>query len=95
MVLKKKDFIEIEFTGKTSEGDIFDTNIKEDLEKTNSKIQPKPFILCLGEGMFLKAVDDFLINKEVGEYNIELQPEKAFGNRNSKLIQMIPLKRWS
>lgn len=92
MTLQKKDFIEIEFTGKTKEGEIFDSNIKKDLEKSNSTIQPKPFVFCLGEGMFLKAVEDFLTNKEIGEYNIDLQPEKAFGTRNSKLIQMIPLK---
>lgn len=92
MTLQKKDFIEIEFTGKTSEGEVFDSNIKKDLEKTNLNIQPKPFVFCLGEAMFLKAVEDFLINKEIGEYNIDLQPEKAFGIRNSKLIQMIPLK---
>jgi len=42
--------------------------------------------------MFLKGVDDFLIGKEIGKYIIELSPEKAFGNRESKLVQMIPMK---
>ena len=42
--------------------------------------------------MFLKGVDDFLIGKEIGKYTIELTPEKAFGNRESKLVQMIPMK---
>jgi len=92
MSLKKKDFIEIEFTGKTKEGEIFDSNIKEDIEKVKLNTTPKPFIFCLGEGMFLKGVDDFLLGKEIGKYTIELSPEKAFGNRESKLVQMIPMK---
>ena len=39
--------------------------------------------------MFLQAVDDFLIGKNIGKHEIELSPEKAFGLRNSNLIQMI------
>jgi len=92
MTLKKKDFIEIEFTGKIKDGEIFDSNIKGDLEKTNLNVEPKPLIFCLGEGMFLKGIDDFLIGKDVGMHKIELQPEKAFGNRDSKLVQMMPMK---
>ena len=37
MVLKEKDFIELEFTGKTTDGEIFDSNIKSELDKINSK----------------------------------------------------------
>ncbi|MCK4553140.1 peptidylprolyl isomerase [Candidatus Pacearchaeota archaeon] len=92
MGLKKKDFIEIEFTGKIKNGEIFDSNIKEDIEKVKLNTTPKPLVFCLGEGMFLKGVDDFLIGKEIGKYTIELSPEKAFGNRESRLVQMIPMK---
>jgi FKBP-type peptidyl-prolyl cis-trans isomerase 2 len=92
MVLQKKDFIEIEFTGKTKEGEIFDSNIKEDLKKANLKVEPKPFIFCLGEDMFLKSIEDFLIGKEIKEYFLELSPEKAFGKRNSALVQVFPAK---
>lgn len=92
MVLQKKDFIEIEFTGKVKDGEIFDSNIKEDLKKINSDIKPMPFVFCLNEGMFLKAIDDFLMGKDIGKYEIELSPEKAFGNRDPKLVKMIPIK---
>jgi len=92
MSLQNKDFIEIEFTGKTKEGEIFDSNIKEDLEKIDSKSKPEPFIYCLGEGMFLKAIDEFLIGKDIGKYEIELTSDKAFGNRDPSLIQMVPMK---
>ena len=89
MVLKKKDFIEIEFTGKVKDGEIFDSNIKEDLKNANLNFEPKPFIFGLGEKMFLEGIEDFLVGKEVGEYEVELPPEKAFGNRNSSLVKII------
>jgi len=94
MTLQKKDFIEIQFTGRIKDGEIFDSNIEEDLKKVNPNINPeqlKPLIFCLGEGMFLKGIDDFLIGKDIGKYNIELKPEVAFGSRDSKLVQMIPI----
>lgn len=92
MAFQKKDFIEIEFTGKIKNGEVFDSNIKEDLKKLNPQANPKPIIISIGEGMFLKAIDDFLIGKEIGKYNIELTSDKAFGPRISKFIQTIPMK---
>lgn len=97
MKIQKKDFIEIDFTGKTNNGVVFDSTFKKELEKFHSerehKIEAKPFSFCLGEGMFLKALDDFLVGKEVGkEYKTELTSENAFGKRNSSLIQRIPAR---
>ena len=92
MVLQKKDFIEVEFTGKIKGGEIFDSHIKNDLDKLNPNANPKPLIFGLGEGMFLKGIDDFLIGKEIGKYTIELSPEKAFGPRIKEFVQMVPLK---
>jgi FKBP-type peptidyl-prolyl cis-trans isomerase 2 len=92
MVLQKKDFVEIEFTGKIKDGEIFDSNIKKDLEKLNPNENPKPLVFALGEGMFMKGIDDFLIGKEIGKYTIELSPEKAFGPRVKEFVQMVPIK---
>jgi len=91
MGLQKNDFIEIEFTGKIKNGEIFDSNVKKDIEEAKLKTLAKPFIFALGQGMFLKGIDDFLIGKEPNKgYHIELSPEKAFGLRDSKLIKLIP-----
>jgi len=93
--LKQKDFIEIEFTGKIKDGGVFDSNIEEELKKLNpnyTKEQIKPFVFSLGQGMFLKGVEDFLIGKDIGEYEIELSSDKAFGKRDLKLIQKMPSK---
>jgi FKBP-type peptidyl-prolyl cis-trans isomerase 2 len=92
MTFQKNDFIEIEFTGRIKGGEIFDSNVSEDLKKLNSSQESKPFVFCLGQDMFLKGVEEFLLGKDMGNYEIDLKPEKAFGLRNPSMIQMIPLK---
>lgn len=94
MALNKGDFIKIEFTGKVKDGGVFDSNVKEDLEKMGTKGNPKPFVFCLGNGMFIKGVDNFLIGKEIGAYKILVKPEDAFGKRDPKLIQMVPIRNF-
>lgn len=94
--ISKNDFIEIEFTAKLKDGDIFDSNIKEDLEKLHAghshPINAKPLIFSIGNHMFVEGIDEYLIGKETNKtYNIELSPEKAFGKRNPRLIKIIPL----
>ncbi len=97
MNIQKGDFIEIDFTGKIKGGEVFDSTSKEELEKLYHKhehqIKPKPFIFCLGQSMFLKSLDDFLIEKEIEkQYEIELEPKNAFGKRAYSLIKKIPMK---
>lgn len=94
MVFCKNDFVEIEFTGRVKNGDVFDSNVKEELGKANVKGEPKPFVFPIGNLMFVKGVDEFLIGKDVGKYEIKLLPEDAFGKRNPKMIQMVPLKNF-
>jgi len=100
MALQKNDFIEIEFSAKEKDnGELFDSNIKEVLEKHGAQQSPeqaKPFIFPLGQEMFVQGVDEFLIGKpepsensdpKDNNYIIELTPEKAFGSRDPKMIQ--------
>ena len=62
----------MEFTGRIKDtGDIFDSNVKEELDKLHVSQghaddhvhETKPLIYCLGEGMFLEGVDNFIIGK--------------------------------
>lgn len=90
-MLKKNDFVEIEYLGKVKNGGIFDTNIKEEAKKIPLEIDPKPFVICLGQNMILPAIDNFLIGKPLGTYNLDLAPENAFGKRNPDLVKTFPL----
>ncbi len=96
MKIQKSDFIEIEFTGKSlKDNQIFDSNVKEDLKNLNPELSKKvkPFIFSLGNNMFLDSLDEFLEGKEIGViYEVELEPEKAFGKRDAKQVQIVPLK---
>lgn len=90
MAFKKNDFIEIDFTGRTQEGDVFDSTLKKELEKLNPDAIAKPFVFSLGNGMFLKSLEDFLISKDIGEYKVTLEPKDGFGERKPSLVQLLP-----
>ncbi len=94
MEIKKGDFIEIDFTGRIKDGNIFDTTIKSvaEEEKLDSK-NVKPFILSVGSDMLPKGFDDDLIGKDIEKkYSVNVSPEKGFGLRNKSLVKMVPTK---
>ena len=98
-VVKKHDFVEIEYTGKLKEDNtIFDTT-EEKIARENGlhdkNADYSPAVICIGENSILKALDDQLIGRESGkEYTFEIESENAFGKKDAKLIQMIPLSRF-
>lgn len=96
--IKKLDFIEIEYTGKIKEdGIVFDTT-DEKIAKDNDLHTHGnfgPVVICVGEEQVLKGIDKYLEGKETGkEYDIEINPEDAFGNKDAKLIQLIPTNKF-
>ncbi len=89
---KKKDFIDLIYTG-YSNGNVFDSNVPEDLKKLDPKAGPRKTIIVIGEGMVVPGLDKALENKEVGkEYEIKLSPKEGFGERDRNLLKTIPLK---
>lgn len=96
--VSKKDFIEIEYTGKIKDSNaVFDTT-DEKVAKENAleaHAEFGPVIVCVGENQVLKGVDNSLEGKEIGaEYTLDVKPEGAFGAKNGKLIQMIPTSKF-
>ncbi|MEM4719636.1 MAG: peptidylprolyl isomerase [Candidatus Pacearchaeota archaeon] len=92
--IKEKDFIEIDFVGKTKEGEIFDSTKKEHSKKFG-KEELKPLKIPLGFGLMLKTFEEEIIGKEIGkEYFIEIKAEKAFGKRNPLLVKMVSIKNF-
>jgi FKBP-type peptidyl-prolyl cis-trans isomerase 2 len=88
--IKKTDFIELEYIGKTSNGKVFDTNIKEEAEKMSLPLEKEFSFIILGQGMILKSIEEFLIGKKPGKYNLEIPSEKAFGKRQQNLLKTMP-----
>lgn len=96
-IVLKKDFVEIEYTGKLKDENIIFDTTDEKLAKEN-KLHGHdygPVIICVGEEQLLKGLDKNIEGKEIGkEYSIEIQPEDAFGKKNAKLIQLIPTNKF-
>jgi FKBP-type peptidyl-prolyl cis-trans isomerase 2 len=96
-MIRKNDFIEIEFTGRiTSTNEIFDTNILADAKAADFKTEGiKPLVMSVGHKMLPTGFDNDLIGKEENKsYTLNLKPEEAFGKRNPQLVRMIPTKHF-
>ena len=96
-IVSKKDFIEIEYTGKLKEENvIFDTTDEKVAKENNLESHGyEPVVICVGEEQLLKGIDKNLEGKDIGkEYDIVIRPEDAFGKKNAKLIQLIPTSKF-
>lgn len=96
MNTQKGDFVEVKYIGKLDDGSIFDLNDKERAkqEGMHGHIHEKT-IVCLGEKDLVPGLDDFLIDKELGEkLEVTIKPEKGFGKKDPKLLQMIPANKF-
>jgi|TARA_B100001964_G_C14242410_1_gene605696 FKBP-type peptidyl-prolyl cis-trans isomerase SlyD len=96
--IKKKDFVEIEYTGKIKDENIVFDTTDEKIAKENSlesHTDYGPAIICVGQEQLLKGLDKSIEGKEIGkEYDVEIKPEDAFGNKNAKLIQLVPTNKF-
>ena len=94
MKLKKGDFIEVDYVGKIKdENKIFDLTNEEIAKKEkvyHKDHNYKPIIICLGFNDIIKGLDEELINKDLGNYKIEIKAEKAFGKKTYDLIKLVP-----
>lgn len=76
--MQKDDFVKISYVGKLKEGgQIFD--------------KAEGVQIVLGEGFVLPGLDEALLGMNAGENKtIEVQPAKAFGERNPELVKIVP-----
>ena len=99
VLIKKHDFVEIEYTGRLKEGNtIFDTT-EEKVAKENGfydkNADYSPLVICVGENSILQGLEEQMIGKDAGkEYTFEIGSDNAFGRRDAKLIQLIPLNKF-
>ena len=95
LTFKKNDFVTLHYTGKiTDTGQIFDTTSKETAEKEgiyNSKMSYNAVTICVGQNQILPGIDESIISKNEGDqFNVNVESDKAFGKKSSKLIKLIP-----
>ncbi len=93
--IKEHDFVELEYTGRLADGEVFDTTVEKIAKESglySSKAKYSPAVVCIGERQVLPGLDEEIVGKEVGkEYTITIPPEKAFGRRDIKNIKIVPM----
>jgi len=98
-MLKKNDFIEIEYTGTIKDEEmVFDTTdekVAKDNGIHNEKVKYGPVTVCIGQGQTIPGLDSQLEGKEIGkDYTVEVPPEGAFGKKDPKLVQLIATSKF-
>src|SRR3989344_8566627 len=90
-IVKKKDFIEINYSGYAN-GDLFDSNVEEDVKKLHKDAKAEKTIIIVGEGMIVPGLDKHLEGKDIGkDYEINVPYMEGFGERRKELIKTIPM----
>lgn len=98
-IIKKNDFVEIEYTGKLKESNaVFDTT-QEKVAKENDLYDKNadysPLVICVGENHILNGLEEQMIGKETGrEYAFDVGSGNAFGRKDPKLIQLVPANKF-
>ena len=100
MTFNKGSLILVDYTAKVKDSEeVFDTTLEEDAKKhsiheQNVKYQPK--LVSIGEVSYpvLKGLDEALAKTAVGDkLTVEVTPDKGFGERDSKKVRMIPIRK--
>ena len=79
-MVKKGDFVKIEYTGRIKiTGKVFDTS-DEEIAKTkkihNPSLNYGPLTICVGEGNVMKGLDAQLEGKEINkDYEVDISAE--------------------
>lgn len=72
------DVVTVHYTGRLSDGSIFDSSLGEGRQ---------PITVKLGEGTLIKGFENGLLEMEVGEKKtVEINPEEAYGYRNEMMV---------
>lgn len=97
--MQKGDFIRITYTGRIKgTNELFDTTDealarKENAFNRNAKYGPMAVIT--GEKRVIAGLDDALIGMGIMEKKtVEVLPEKAFGQRDAKMIKLFPASQF-
>ena len=85
--IKKGDFIELDYTGKFTNDQVFDTSVKEIGEQNKlQKPSYEPLIVCVGEGQVIKGLDKNLEGSETEKnYTFEIETEEGQRGRLSRV----------
>lgn len=96
--MKVGDMILLHYTVRTEDGKVIDTT-REEVAKEAGIYEPnkayEEAIVVVGKSSLLKAVEEALLEMNVGEKReILASPEKAYGERREDLVIRVPVKQF-
>jgi len=91
------DIVRVSFTGRIKDtGKVFDTTYAEVAKNAgifNEHLSYGPTPMVLGENRLIAGLEDALSKMKAGENKtVTLHPKDAFGERDSELVKLVPLK---
>ena len=87
-MLNKGDFIKLEYTGYDTNGAIFDSTSGEVAKNLHGK--EGPIVIVFGYDKLIVGLEEALNSMKTGEEkDVEIPPEKAFGERTRNLIRVL------
>lgn len=99
MAIDNGDFVRVNFTGKIKDTEeVFDTTYDEVAQEAgifDENKTYKPIPIVVGGNHLLPAIEEAIIGLEEGETkHVEVDSDNAFGPRDPKMIQLIPMKEF-
>lgn len=99
MALEKDALIFANYTAKVKDtGEAIETTLETEAKKLNiydATRKYEPRLIAVGEGWLLSGLDEAIKGMDVGQRKeVELPPEKAFGQRDPTQTRMIPLRKF-
>ena len=99
MTLEKGSLIFANYTARVKDtGEAIETTLEDQARKLNvydATRKYEPRLIAVGEGWVLSGLDEEIAKMDVGQKKeVELAPEKAFGQRDPTQTRMIPLRKF-
>lgn len=91
------EIVKVSFTGRVKDtGKVFDTTYAEVAKRAgifNEHLPYGPTPMVLGENRLITGLEDALSKMKCGENKtVVIHPKDAFGERDSELVKLVPLK---
>lgn len=97
MTIKNGDFIRIDYT-ESVEGQVIaatDKDVATEKGIFDEETKYGPHLIVVGAGQIVKGFEEDLIGKEIGySGKVEIPPEGAFGLRDPKKVETVPLTQF-
>ena len=97
MTVKNGDFIRIDYI-ESVDGQVIaatDKDVATEKGIFNEEAQYRPHLIVVGAGQLVKGFEEDLVGKEIGySGKVEIPPEGAFGLRDPKKVEIVPINRF-